>query len=155
MATSSSSTCLSSNSLVPPVAPIVSDQEVLDYGISVVSMCVLCKYFGYFGITRVHLPFARQFPSGDLLPVTVPNLTYMIDNFSTFTCDQYIEIASAHAIQVASVDRKDRVCDLLHVHICDQACVPNLILFKHLKVARHNYSHVILPVPFEIDHHAQ
>jgi hypothetical protein len=101
------------------------------------------------------LPFARQFPSGDLLPVTVPNLAYMIDNFSAFTRDQYIKIASAHAIQVTSVDRKDHVRDLLCVHICDQACAPNLILFKHLKVTRCNYSHVILPVPFETDHCSQ
>jgi hypothetical protein len=155
MAASSSTSQSAALLLAPPVALVVSDQELPHDGSSVVSTCVLRKYFGYFGITRVRLPLVNQFPSGLLLPVTVPNLAHLIDHFSTFTREQYTEIACAHSIAFKSVDRKDYIRDLLRVHQCDVACAPNLLVFKHLKVPRRDFSRLILPDPFTVDFRAE
>ncbi|KAG2743634.1 hypothetical protein P692DRAFT_20745581, partial [Suillus brevipes Sb2] len=155
MAASTSTSQSTAISLAPPVALVVSDQELPHDGSSVVSTCVLRKYFGYFGITRVRLPLVNQFPLGLLLPVTVPNLAHLIDHFSTFTREQYTEIACAHSIAFKSVDRKDYIRDLLRVHQCDLACAPNLLVFKHLKVPRRDFSRLILPDPFTVNLRAE
>ncbi|KAG1856610.1 hypothetical protein C8R48DRAFT_675008 [Suillus tomentosus] len=48
----------------------------------------------------------RQYPAGDLLPVTALSLGHIIEHFSVFTCEQYAEIARAHSIWVIPVDPK-------------------------------------------------
>ncbi|KAG1799182.1 hypothetical protein EV424DRAFT_1352384 [Suillus variegatus] len=126
MATSSSSSHVVGNTLARPVALVVSDQELPDDGSSVVSTRVLRQYFEYFGITRACLQFVDQFPSGSLLPVTAPSLAHIIEHFSMFTRAQYLDIARAHAVRTASVDRKDYVRDLLHfldVMFLDLSCL--------------------------------
>lgn len=51
----------------------------------------LRQYFGY----RVCLQSVDQFPSGNLLPVTVGRI---MDHFSMFTGEQYLEMAREHAV---------------------------------------------------------
>ncbi|KAG1807365.1 hypothetical protein EV424DRAFT_1427694 [Suillus variegatus] len=104
MATASSSSFPCPDSFARPVALVASDQELSGEGHTVVSSCVLRKYFGYYGISRDRLPVGRQFPAGDLLPVSAPSLCHIIEHFSVFTRAQYAEIAHAHSIRVISVD---------------------------------------------------
>jgi hypothetical protein len=154
MASASSSAISGGTSFACPVALVVSDQELSNEGHLVVSSCVLRKYFGYHGISRDRLPVCQQFPSGDLLPVTAPSLAHVIENFSAFTHEQYVEIARAHSIQVIAVDRKDYIRDLLCVHHCTAHCAPNLLVYWHLRVPRCNFAHVVLLNPFSFDHFA-
>lgn len=51
----------------------------------------LRQYFGY----RVCLQSVDQFPSGNLLPVTVGRI---MNHFSMFTGEQYLEMAREHAV---------------------------------------------------------
>jgi hypothetical protein len=70
MVSASLSTLSQPDSLAHPVALVASDLELPNDGLSVVSLCILCKYFGYYGLSCDCLLISHQFPSGDLLPVT-------------------------------------------------------------------------------------
>lgn len=52
------------------------------------------------------------------------------------------------------MDRKDYIRDLLRVHDCIDQCAPYLIVSRHLRVARRDTSHLVLPIPFAYDHFA-
>ncbi|KAG2755845.1 hypothetical protein P692DRAFT_20868427 [Suillus brevipes Sb2] len=132
----------------PPVSFVVSDHELADDGMSVVSSCVLRQCFGFYEVSRERLLVCDQYPVGLLLPVVAPNLRSIVDNFATFTREQYAEIARAHFIYVSPSDRKDHVRDLLRVHVCNAACISNAIVFKVLKRRRLDSANHILPEPF-------
>ncbi|KAG1787087.1 uncharacterized protein HD556DRAFT_1449139 [Suillus plorans] len=149
MASGSSSVSHPIVSCPPPVSLVISDRELADDGTSVVSSCVLCKYFGYLGVSRDCVPLCDQYPVGSLLPVVAPNLRVIVENFATFTREQYAEIARAHSIYVSSSDRKDHVHDLLRVHVCESHCISNAVVFKLLKYPRANQSNPGFPEPFE------
>jgi hypothetical protein len=92
----------------PPVSFVVSDHELADDGMSVVSSCVLRQCFGFYEVSRERLLVCDQ-SVGLLLHVVAPNLRSIVDNFATFTREQYAEIARAHFIYVSPSDRKDHV----------------------------------------------
>ncbi|KAG1844136.1 hypothetical protein F4604DRAFT_1937712 [Suillus subluteus] len=143
-----SSSTLNSSSFVPPASLVVSDQELPDDGSSVVSSCILCKFFGFYEVSRVCLQAQRQYPAGVFLPVAAPSLRQVIDNFSFFTREHYSIIACAHVVRVLAAYRKDYIRDMLHVHVCDADCISNLVVFKLLKAPRHDFSNQIVPEPF-------
>lgn len=149
MASGSASGVNQAASLLPHVSYVISDHELPDDGTSVVSSCVLRRFFGFFEVSRERLPMCNQYPAGVLLPVVAPHLRLIVDNFPMLNREQYAEIARAHFIYVSSADRKDHVRDLLRVHVCEAACISNAIVFKLLKSARRDSSNHVLPGPFE------
>jgi hypothetical protein len=83
------------------VSFVISDHELADDGMSVVSSRVLRQCFGFYDVSREHLLVCDQYPVGLLLPVVAPNLRSIVDNFATFNREQYAEIARAHFIYVS------------------------------------------------------
>ncbi|KAG1763819.1 hypothetical protein EV702DRAFT_151513 [Suillus placidus] len=152
MAAASSSSALSSSSslLMPPVSLVVSDQELPDDGSSVVSSCVLRKFFEFFEVSRVRRAVRDQYPVGRLLPVTAPCLRHIVENFPYMSRDHYATIAGAHFIHVRASDRKDYIRDMLRVHVCDVRCVNDLIVFQLLKSPRRYFAHQMMPEPFSV-----
>ncbi|KAG1784390.1 uncharacterized protein HD556DRAFT_1435457 [Suillus plorans] len=134
MASASSSALNPASSRPPPVSLVVSDRELVDDGMSVVSSCVLRKCFGFSEVSRERVSLRNQYPAGSLLPVVAPNLQLIVEHFLTFNREQYAEIARAHSIYVSSADRKDHIRDLLRVHL--------------LKHPRRDHSNHVLPDPF-------
>ncbi|KAG1893083.1 uncharacterized protein F5891DRAFT_1131379 [Suillus fuscotomentosus] len=132
MASASSSALNQASSRPPPVSLVVSDRELVDDGMSVVSSCVLRKCFGFSEVSRERVSLRNQYPAGSLLPVVAPNLRLIVEHFPTFNREQYAEIARAHSIYVSSADRKDHVRDLLRVHdghVTDDPHFPTVLSF--------------------------
>ncbi|KAG1726071.1 uncharacterized protein EDB91DRAFT_1264097 [Suillus paluster] len=111
-----------SSSLVPPVLLVVSDLQLIDDGVSVVSTCLLHRLFEYSGVSRVRFTAAQQFPVGVLLLVSAPTVHHVIDHFPRLTHDNFIEMCRFHSIWVATLDSRGYIRDCLRVHFCSQQC---------------------------------
>lgn len=146
----SSASVSSSSQLIPPVSLVVSDIELPNDGSSVVSSCVLRQFFEFFEVSRVRRAVCDQYPVGRLLPVSAPTLHHIVENFPYMTRRNYATIAAAHFVNVQTSDRKDHICDMLRVHVCDARCVNCLTVFVLLKSPRRYYAHQMMSDPFSV-----
>ncbi|KAG1905845.1 uncharacterized protein F5891DRAFT_1182904 [Suillus fuscotomentosus] len=136
------------NMLARPVSLVISDQELPDDGSSVISSCVLRKFFGFYEVSRVRCAVRDQFPVGRVLPVTAPTLRHVVENFPHMTRENYMAVANAHSIAVRTSYRKEYIRDMLRVHVCTAECVNILIVFSLLNNPHRYFAHQTMPDPF-------
>ncbi|KAG1828659.1 hypothetical protein EV424DRAFT_1384674 [Suillus variegatus] len=138
MATSPSSSHSVGDALSRPIALVVSDLKLPDDGSVNVRLTP---------VFWVRLQFVDQFRWAifcQSLLVLATSLTILRPSLRNNTSKLCVLILSVSCWWVARMD-------LSCVHVCNHDYAPNLIVFKHLKVARCDLSRLILPVPYAID----
>ncbi|KAG2110989.1 uncharacterized protein F5147DRAFT_772251 [Suillus discolor] len=148
MAASSSPAVVTSRSLVPPASLVVSDVQLDDDGVSVVSTFLLRRLFEYRGVSRERFTASQQYPAGVSLSVSAPTLRHLIDHFPMMTCAHFDDLACSHSVSVKASNTRDYVRDLLPVHLCTVQCSGLSFVFKHLLHARRRLAPEVLPEPF-------